>query len=151
MDLRLGSTTASYGRFSASPRAPTIYLLKPQFQSLLRPLAKRLATSGLTANQVTVGAAALCMGAGIFLTFHHVSPGWFLLLPVVLFARMALNALDGIMARDFGQQSPLGAYLNELGDVVSDAFLFLPFSVVDGIGELWIASLIGLAATAYHR
>lgn len=34
---------------------------------------------------------------------------------------MALNAIDGMMAREFDQQSRLGAILNELGDVVSDA------------------------------
>ena len=38
----------------------------------------------------------------------------FLLLPIVFLARMTLNAIDGMLAREFGQQSPLGAYLNEL-------------------------------------
>jgi CDP-diacylglycerol--glycerol-3-phosphate 3-phosphatidyltransferase len=37
---------------------------------------------------------------------------------------MALNALDGMMARNFNQQSKLGEVLNELGDVVSDAIIF---------------------------
>ena len=32
----------------------TLYDLKPRFQSLLRPLVHRLATAGVTANQVTV-------------------------------------------------------------------------------------------------
>ena len=41
---------------------------------------------------------------------------------------MAFNAIDGMLAREFGQKSRLGAYLNELTDVVSDAALYLPFA-----------------------
>jgi CDP-diacylglycerol--glycerol-3-phosphate 3-phosphatidyltransferase len=44
--------------------------------------------------------------------------------------RMALNALDGMMAWEQGMASPAGAVLNELGDVVSDAALYLPFALV---------------------
>lgn len=42
-----------------------------------------------------------------------------------MFLRMAPNAIDGMLAREFGQQSCLGAYLNELCDVVADSALFL--------------------------
>ncbi len=42
-----------------------------------------------------------------------------LLLPVTLFVRMALNAIDGMMAREHGQASAAGAVLNELSDVVA--------------------------------
>jgi phosphatidylglycerophosphate synthase len=40
---------------------------------------------------------------------------------------MAFNAIDGMLAREHGQQSVLGAYLNELGDIVSDLALIVPF------------------------
>jgi CDP-diacylglycerol--glycerol-3-phosphate 3-phosphatidyltransferase len=56
-----------------------------------------------------------------------------LLVPLVLFLRMALNAIDGMLAREHDQRSRLGAVLNELGDVVSDAGLYLPFAVVPGL------------------
>jgi CDP-diacylglycerol---glycerol-3-phosphate 3-phosphatidyltransferase len=36
---------------------PTVYALKPRFQALLRPLVDRLATAGVTANQVTIAAS----------------------------------------------------------------------------------------------
>ena len=39
---------------------------------------------------------------------------------------MALNALDGMMARSYNQQSKKGEALNELGDLISDFFIFLP-------------------------
>jgi CDP-diacylglycerol---glycerol-3-phosphate 3-phosphatidyltransferase len=59
---------------------------------------------------------------------------------------MALNAIDGMLARDFGQKSNLGAYLNELTDVVSDAFLYLPFAYLPGFDPLWIGAIIVLSA-----
>jgi CDP-diacylglycerol--glycerol-3-phosphate 3-phosphatidyltransferase len=108
--------------------AVTLYELKPRFQALLRPLARGLANAGITANQVTLLAmlASLCIGAFVWWRADAVWP--FLLLPLWLLLRMALNAIDGMLAREFGQRSPLGAYLNELSDVVSDAALYLPFA-----------------------
>jgi CDP-diacylglycerol--glycerol-3-phosphate 3-phosphatidyltransferase len=109
---------------------PTLYALKPAFQSTLRPLVDMLAANAATANQVTLAAAFLSVAAGgAIAAFPTV--GWvFLLLPAVLFVRMALNAIDGMLAREHGQASRLGMYLNELCDVVSDLALILPFALV---------------------
>lgn len=104
---------------------PSIYDLKPRFQALLRPLVAGLASGGVTANQVTVGAAVLSLVAAAFVALQ---PGVRLVLlvyPIVLFLRMALNAIDGMLAREHGQKSRLGAILNEAGDFVSDAALYL--------------------------
>jgi CDP-diacylglycerol---glycerol-3-phosphate 3-phosphatidyltransferase len=109
---------------------PSIYQIKPRFQALLRPLVRALAGAGVTANQVTLAAAAMSVAAGIVLALTGVTARVWLLLPVVLFLRMALNAVDGMLAREHGQKSPLGAFLNELSDVVSDAALYLPFALV---------------------
>lgn len=67
-----------------------------------------------------------------------------LLLPLTLFVRMALNAIDGLMAKEHGQASPRGAVLNELADVVADAVLYLPFALIPGIN----ASLVVLVVVA---
>jgi CDP-diacylglycerol--glycerol-3-phosphate 3-phosphatidyltransferase len=57
------------------------------------------------------------------------------LLPLFLLFRMALNALDGMMARQFQLQSKKGAVLNEIGDVLSDLALYYPlvklFEIMD--------------------
>ena len=111
----------------------SIYDLKPKFQSLLRPLCRALAARGFTANQVTVAAALLSVGHGLLLWTGPGQRLWLLLLPVTLFARMALNAIDGMLAREHGQKSRLGAILNELADVISDAALYLPFALVVGL------------------
>ena len=107
---------------------PTLYALKPAFQGWLRPLVNQLAAKGVTANSITILAALLSIAAGAAIA---ILPGWhalLLLIPVVLFVRMALNAMDGMLAREHGQASTLGMYLNEVCDVVSDLALILPFA-----------------------
>lgn len=111
----------------------SIYQLKPRFQNLLRPLVQCLYANGTTANQVTVLAAvvSLLVGALVALFANH---AWlFALIPLWMILRMALNAIDGMLAREFGQQSRLGAYLNELCDVVADSALILPFALLPGV------------------
>jgi len=123
----------------------TLYDIKPRFQALLRPLVKQLAGRGVTANQVTLGAAigSIVIG-GILYQYAHM-PVWFLLLPIWMFLRMALNAIDGMLAREFNQQSKLGAYLNELCDVVSDAALYLPFALLAPFSFFSVGVVIFLA------
>jgi CDP-diacylglycerol--glycerol-3-phosphate 3-phosphatidyltransferase len=106
----------------------TLYQIKPRFQSWLRPLTGRLAKRGVTANQVTVAAAAGSLAVGALTAALVRLPIIFLLMPFWLFVRMALNAIDGMLAREHGQKSVLGAYLNELGDIVSDLALIVPFA-----------------------
>jgi CDP-diacylglycerol--glycerol-3-phosphate 3-phosphatidyltransferase len=123
----------------------TLYALKPRFQSLLRPLAAALAKMGVTANQVTVAAMGGSLAAGGLLCLPQCPRVAFLLLPAWLGVRMALNAIDGMLAREFGQQSRLGSYLNELGDVVSDAALLLPLAFVAPFSLPAVLTVIFLA------
>lgn len=122
---------------------PTLYELKPAFQAWLRPFVRRLAAAGFTANQVTIatGVASVALGCGLALEHR----GWFLL-PLFLFARMALNAIDGMLAREHGQQTGLGALLNELTDVISDAALTMPFATLPGWDPMWVGGAIFFAA-----
>ena len=126
----------------------SIYDLKPRFQALLRPLTRWLAGAGVTANQVTVFAALLSAAAGL-VVFLRPAAGWpLLLIPGVLFARMALNAIDGMLAREHGQKSRLGAVLNELGDVIADAALYLPLAAVPGVSPPLVVAIVLLAVIA---
>ena len=128
----------------------TLYALKPPFQNLLRPIAARLAGAGVTANQVTLTAAVLSVAVGLVLCLPDRPPALFLLLPLWLFVRMALNAIDGMLAREFGQKSRLGGYLNELCDVVSDAALLLPFAFVAPFAGWMVFLVIFLAALSEY-
>jgi len=122
---------------------PSIYGLKPKFQALLRPIVNWLAHIGVTANQVTIAALLLSLTAGHFI---RVNGGrWLLLLPAALLARMALNAMDGMLAREHNQKSALGAILNELGDVLADIGLYLPLAGVPAFDTKLIVAVVILA------
>ena len=126
----------------------SLYDWKPAFQDRLRPYAEQLHETGITPNQVTLAALALAAFEGALLLTW---PGaWFplLMLPLVLFVRLALNAIDGMIAREHGQATKSGKVLNELGDVLADAFLYLPLMAVPGAPEALIALavLAGMAA-----
>jgi len=126
----------------------SIYALKPRFQALLRPLAAQLARGGVTANQVTIAAATISVVVGVFVAWRAPERTPFLLIPVWMLARMALNALDGMLAREFGQQSRLGACLNELGDVIADVALYAPFALLPPFSGFGIAAVIIFAIIA---
>jgi len=120
----------------------TLYDIKPKFQNLLRPTVVRLHAMGATANQVTLLAmlASVLLG-GVLMYFPK--PLFFMSLPVFLFFRMALNAIDGILAREFNQQSRLGAILNEVGDIIAEAALYLAFAFLTGVSP-WLVVLVVL-------
>lgn len=141
----------------------TLYDLKPAFQARLRPLVERLAAAGVTANQITILSTLISVAAGVAIAAAPQKLWLFWLLPLVLFVRMALNAIDGMLAREHGQASKLGMFLNELCDVVSDLALTLPFAVVApfsawGVVAFAIAAILaeyagvlGIAAGAGRR
>ena len=128
----------------------SLYQLKSHFQDQLRPISNALVEQNVTANQVTVSAVLLSVGTAYVVAKPAVEKQklW-LLLPSSLFVRMALNAIDGMMAREHNQASTLGAVLNEVGDIVADTALLaslLPH-VADQKSD---ASVISLSAPQQH-
>jgi CDP-diacylglycerol--glycerol-3-phosphate 3-phosphatidyltransferase len=123
----------------------SVYDLKPRFVALLRPIAARLAAGGVTANAVTLAAMLGSVLVGLILSIWPDCQRLWLILPVVLFLRMAANAIDGILAREFAMKSRLGAILNEVGDVVSDTALYLPFALLAGVNGLWVVLAVIVA------
>ena len=123
----------------------TLYDIKPAFQDLLRPACAALAKGGITANQVTIGAMMLSVLTGAALVFLHGEHRVLLLVPVALLLRMALNAIDGMLAREHGMQSALGGLLNELGDVISDIAIYLPFALIAGLSPVAVSATVVLA------
>lgn len=120
----------------------TIYDLKPAFQALLRPSCRALVRAGVTANQVTIAAMLVSILVGAVFALNATRAWAALLIPVWLFLRMALNAIDGMMAREHGMQSPFGGFLNELTDVISDAVLYLPFALVAALSAELIIFIV---------
>lgn len=126
----------------------SIYQLKPRFQQLLRPGLAALARAGVTPNQVTLGAMLLSLAYGVCLALWPQSPALWYGLPAFLLLRMALNAIDGMLATATGNKTPLGALLNELCDQVSDAALYLPFALAAGVVPALVVGVVLAALLA---
>lgn len=128
---------------------PSIYQLKSAFQNLLRPFVKYLHARGVTANQVTVVAMviSLLLAFALFYIYRQNTQHYigFLLIPFWMLIRMAFNAIDGMLAREFQQQTKIGAYLNELCDVISDTALYGCFIVIGFISTPLLLLVIFLA------
>lgn len=112
----------------------SVYNIKPKFQLLIKPMMEFLHRKKFTPNHVTLLALIGSMLVG---TFVYLNNGWayLVVVPVFLFIRMALNAIDGMMARTYNQQSPMGEVLNELGDVFADLALFYPLLLKFGMDK----------------
>ena len=123
----------------------TIYDLKPAFQNLLRPICRGLANIGVTANQVTIAALVLSLACGAALACFPTARWALLLVPAWLFLRMALNAIDGMLAREHNMKSALGGLLNEIGDVVSDTAIYAAFAFVPGLDAQLVMLVVLLA------
>lgn len=123
----------------------SVYKLKPKFQQLILPVLLFLHKRGITANQITIASVGLSVVIGILFWNAGQFPILFLVLPIGLFLRMVLNALDGMMARKFNQTSKLGEVLNEMGDVISDVIIFFPLLKFQPESLYWIVIFIVLS------
>lgn len=112
----------------------SVYNIKPKFQQLIKPVMDFLHRKKFTPNHVTLLAL---FGSILTGGYVYVNEGWgyLVVVPVYLFIRMALNAIDGMMARAYNQQSPLGEVLNELGDVLADLAIFYPLLLKFGMDK----------------
>lgn len=127
---------------------PSIYQLKPAFQNLLRPFVKWLYLKKITANQITLSAMFISVMLAIalyYVSINHQPVILFLLFPVWMLLRMGFNAIDGMLAREFNQQTKLGAYLNEICDVISDSALYLCFLGLAFINSFLLGLVVFLA------
>jgi CDP-diacylglycerol--glycerol-3-phosphate 3-phosphatidyltransferase len=123
----------------------SVYDLKPRVQALLRPLVGALARHGVTANQATIAAVLLSLAGGGLIAWRPFETWPLLLLPLILLMRMGFNAVDGMLAREHGQQSKLGTILGELGDAISDAALYLPLAWVPMVYVPLVEGIVVLA------
>lgn len=100
-----------------------LYLQKGNFQKVVRWMAG----SWMTANQATVFGICFVVltSIGFYLGLTSNSYRWVLLLvPLFLIMRMAMNALDGMLAREYGTGSVAGEIFNEALDIVGDTICY---------------------------
>jgi CDP-diacylglycerol--glycerol-3-phosphate 3-phosphatidyltransferase len=115
---------------------------KAHFQKILRPTTRILAQVGFTPNQITITTIALSLAAGGIVTTLPDQKWPLLLIPAVLGLRVAFNHIDGMLACEFDMKTPLGAILNELADVISDAALYLPLALVPGFAAVLLVPVV---------
>jgi len=116
----------------------TIYDLKPKFQALLRPIVHALAKRGITPNQVTLFAMLLSIIVGTIIALTEGARWILLFVPLFMFLRMALNTIDGLLAKEHDMKTKRGAMFNEMSDVIADVALFLPFALIAGINPIFV-------------
>lgn len=126
----------------------SIYELKPKFQQLLMPIVRLLHERNITPNQITVFTCLTSILVGLLFAFNHDSKWIFALIPIFFFVRMALNAIDGVLAKRYNLMSTRGKYLNEIGDVISDAALYLPWILIMPTGGWVILIFVVLSAVS---
>ena len=115
----------------------SIYKLKTKFQNLLMPICEKLVKLKISPNQINITTVLLnIIFAGLIYKFNNYKL-IYLTVPLFLFLRMALNALDGMIANKFNQKTKMGVFYNESGDVVSDTVFFYVFLRVIGISEVY--------------
>lgn len=103
-----------------------IYSIKPRFQRFLSPIKNLLIKYKVHPTTINILALIISITGGISL---YLSDRYLLLLiyiPFMAFIRTALNALDGLVAREQKiRNQKFGEVLNEIIDRLSDVVIFI--------------------------
>ena len=103
-----------------------IYSIKPKFQQFLSPLNNFLIKNKVHPTIINISALIISILAGVAFYYSAQYPFLLLYIPIMAFVRTALNALDGMVARELKVKNmQFGEVLNEFFDRISDASIFL--------------------------
>jgi phosphatidylglycerophosphate synthase len=117
----------------------------------------RLAAAGVSPDLVTVFAIPVAVIGGLCLLVSPTVPLALLLVPLAAGVRLAINLVDGALARATDRSHPRGELLNEVSDRLADIALlgpvaFLPGAqretVLLGLTGAVLASFVGVASRA---
>jgi CDP-diacylglycerol--glycerol-3-phosphate 3-phosphatidyltransferase len=123
----------------------SVYKIKPKFQKLLLPLLLLLRKIGVTPNHITVFSIIFSFFLGFLLLNAAENNFLYLLVALGLLLRMALNALDGMMAKNYNLQSKSGEVLNEIGDIFSDVAIYFPLLYFENLRFEYVVIFIILS------
>lgn len=125
---------------------PTLYDVKPAFVRSLEPAIAFCERKGITPNALTAAALVLSVGMGAVLAAFPKERLALGAVAAFFLLRMALNAMDGALARRTGQSTPVGEVFNEVADVVADSVLYLPLIFVSTASPIAVVVFAFLAA-----
>lgn len=121
-----------------------------------RALARRLAATSITPNQVSMASMVFAALAGLALFGSGQSGGVLRAALLVLAAaacqlRLVCNLMDGLLAIEAGKQTKDGPFWNEFPDRVSDIFILVGLGYGTGLVDLGWAAAAFAVLTAYTR
>jgi CDP-diacylglycerol--glycerol-3-phosphate 3-phosphatidyltransferase len=100
----------------------------------------------MTPNQVTVARVSAAFAAVALFTISADAPAADFAAVLLTVTAIALDGVDGYLARSRGLSTPLGAQLDILGDRVVEN-LFFTFFAVSGLISLWVPVLFFVRGT----
>jgi CDP-diacylglycerol---glycerol-3-phosphate 3-phosphatidyltransferase len=100
----------------------------------------------MTPNQITAARITAAFAAVALFTFFGAAPAADLAAVMLTIAAIALDGVDGYIARTRGLATPLGAQFDILGDRVVENLFFTCFAV-SGLVSLWVPVLFFVRGT----
>ena len=126
--------------------------LKQQVQSWLSSEAAMLHNLGLTPNHVSIFGLILAVISAVTYWQWKLNPLLLILAPLLMLTSGIFDALDGAIARIYGEATSFGGFFDSLLDRYADAVI-LSGIILGGLTEVtWgIAALMGSLLVSYSR
>lgn len=126
--------------------------LKKKVQNMLTSEAKAAHKIGLTPNAVSLIGLTLAIFSAAAYAITQNQPLWILLATILLLASGFCDALDGILARNYQQESVFGGFFDSLLDRYADAAVYSGVIIGGLCDPLWgLAALAGSMLVSYSR
>jgi len=128
-----------------------IYSIKPKFQQLLNPVKTLFVKLKIHPTTINLLALLISIIGGILLYYSANNLLLLIYIPFIAFIRTALNALDGMVAREMKvENQKFGEVLNEFIDRLSDSAFFIGASLVAYANQtLGLLSFISVLLVSY--
>ena len=126
--------------------------LKQRAQSWLTSEAALLHRLGLTPNHVSILGLVLALLSAVTYWQWQLHPLLLIVAPLLMLASGLLDALDGAIARIYGEATKFGGFFDSLLDRYADAVILCGI-ILGGLTELhWgLAALMGSLLVSYAR
>lgn len=130
---------------------------KPLLERLFRPAALGLSRSGIRPNGLTLASLAISTMTGAAALALPTATWPLVGILAGMLSRLALNHMDGIIARERAMRTPVGGLLNEIATPIEDMALYLPLAarpempaalIVFAVMSCALVEVAGLASLA---
>lgn len=120
--------------------------IKERTTGWARALARAVAATGLTPNQISVISVVISLGAMANFYYHN-----YLAAALCITCRLLCNMIDGMVAVEHNMKSPSGEIFNELPDRLSDTATILGAGYACQMVQLSLWTSLVAVLTAYIR